>query len=660
VSEIEIQSGRPTLSLVLAPADLDDPKRGILANVTAHGKEWEREGSVSYFDEGQLRFASGVGVRVHGGGSRLTSPRQGFRLYFRRKYGATQVPPGILFEADAQPIRRLVIHNDVRRDRDGTDWQFANPLAYDIAEAAGGIAPDTKTVRFFVNGEYYGVFVLTERIDDHFFEAHWGHGRIRLDQDEFDKLWTWVSGTRPLTMARVSEQVDLDNLTRWFLAVAFSATRDTYQGPGQFENRTRDRASWFWVNWDMDQSFRNWDLDSYQYLLERIGEDRKGRNHAEPRPRLLTDLIAEDPQYREFFKRTFQHLMNHRLTPAFLEARYRHYEALAGTMDVPDRRFLPRLKDFLERRPAFFRASTESWLNAEREQPLTVVSPEGVTLLVDGEPVQGPYRGMYFPDLDAVVAVRLDDQARFKGWFVDGVFSGRAPELRVRVTQPMQIEAAFERRAPSGSHVAPVTPASVPPAPASPAAPLTWVRVSGGPKPFEMLATEVTAAQFAAYAAGAGTRIPRQPSWFAKPDHPVMNVTWDEAQAFCSAAGGRLPTDAEWTQGAFAGAAPGAFPYATLFAGAANLQAQRGGDRFGFTAPVGSFAPNRYGLFDMWGNVWEWTSDAPGQTSWPGYDMRIVRGGSWDTSHRASRIAARVPLSRAGRHNLYVGFRCAR
>ena len=113
----EIASGVPVLSLTLDDADLNDPAKGLLPNKREHGEEWEREGSVSYFEDGRLMFASGVGVRIHGGGSRITAPRPGFRLYFRRKYGPREVPPGVLFSPAAQPMRRLVVHDDVRRDR---------------------------------------------------------------------------------------------------------------------------------------------------------------------------------------------------------------------------------------------------------------------------------------------------------------------------------------------------------------------------------------------------------------------------------------------------------------------------------------------------------------------------------------------------------------
>ncbi|MDQ3170640.1 MAG: formylglycine-generating enzyme family protein, partial [Acidobacteriota bacterium] len=155
-------------------------------------------------------------------------------------------------------------------------------------------------------------------------------------------------------------------------------------------------------------------------------------------------------------------------------------------------------------------------------------------------------------------------------------------------------------------------------------------------------------------------RMPRQPDWFAAASHPVMNVTWDEAAGFCAWAGGRLPTEAEWLHAARGGADGREYPWGDVFSGEANVQGQRGADRWAFTAPAGSFAPNGYGLFDMIGNVWEWTSELFRQKEWPGYDMRVVRGGSWDNLPERARLNARAGLSRNGRHNLYVGFRCAR
>ena len=685
----EIASGRPVLSLTLSDADLNDPARGLLPNKLKHGEEWEREGSVSYFDNGTLIFASGVGVRIHGGSSRQFAPRPGFRLYFRRKYGPREVPSGALFGPSAHPIRRLIVHDDVRRDRERgrLAWSFVNPLAYDIARKIGAIAPETKPVRFFVNGEYYGPFVLTERFDERYFAAHWGYDDILLSQAEMNKLWEWVKVTRPLTMANAAQHVDIDNVTRWFVATAFSATRDAYQGPGQFLDRTKDRGGWFWVNWDMDQSFRDWNLDSYQYLLERVGEGRRGRNPAEPRSVILSQLIADDPAYREYLKRVIQKALNHRLTDAFLMERYHHYLTVATQLEVPQLDYLPRLREFLERRRDFFRLTSEQWLNSPSSEPVIVSAPQNVDVVLEGERVQNGYRGLYFPDIELSAEIPAEHLKGFAGWRINGKTAAAAAVLKFTAARPTHIEAVFHN---ASARVAGISVEGRDPSGPPPPARAVWRRIPDGQswmgcvpsddrcdrsenprvpnvitRPFEMLDREVSASDFRAFAAQTSRLMPRQPEWYADLSHPVVNVTWDEAQAYCAWMGGRLPTEQEWEHAARGGLDGQLFPWGDQFTGQANARHNLPSEQFEFTAPTGSFAPNAFGLHDMAGNVWEWTASefTPTLTSGPlggAYELRTIRGGGWDNIIPRLRVSERVALSRQGRHNLYVGFRCVR
>jgi formylglycine-generating enzyme required for sulfatase activity len=687
VSINEIASGGPVLSLTLDDADLNDPAKGLLPNKREHGEEWEREGSVSYFDGGKLRFASGVGVRIHGGGSRITAPRPGFRLYFRRKYGPREVPPGVFFSPAAQPVRRIVIHDDVRRDGK-IDWYFANPLAYDISRAVGAIAPETKPVRFFLNGEYYGPFVVTERFDERFFAAHWGYDDILLSQEEMNTLWDWVKTTRPLTMANVSQHVNIDNLTRWFLAVAFTATRDAYQGPGQFLDRTKQTGGWFWVNWDMDQSFRDWNLDSYQYLLERVAEGRRGRNPAEPRSVILSQLIAEDPQYRDYLKRVVQKALNHHLTQAFLMERYEHYLTTAMQLQVKRLNYLPRLRQFLERRRDFFRLTSEQWLNTAPSQRVTLVAPDNIEVLIEGERVKGGYEGLYFPDIHLRAEVPAEHREGFTGWNVNGQLIKGAAPLTFMAEREMQIEAVFNNNVTMRGE--PFDSAQGRPVDAAQGRRAVWRPIPAGEswmgcvpgdercdeaenprlrssfaQPFEMLDREVSADDFRAFAAASARQMPRQPEWYADGTHPVVNVTWDEATAYCEWAGGRLPTEAEWEHAARGGLDGKLFPWGDEFTGQANARHNLKTEQFNFTSPVATFAPNAYGLYDMAGNVWEWTASPftlthAAKPAGGGYDLRIIKGGGWDNLISRLRVSERAAVSRSGRHNLYVGFRCVR
>jgi formylglycine-generating enzyme required for sulfatase activity len=181
---------------------------------------------------------------------------------------------------------------------------------------------------------------------------------------------------------------------------------------------------------------------------------------------------------------------------------------------------------------------------------------------------------------------------------------------------------------------------------------------------FDLMTTEVTIGMYRA----AVRNVDDQPPWSTGPNHPVVIVTWDEAEAFCETAGGRLPTEAEWEYAARGGRDGSIYPWGDsepAYESKAPTGAVFESDR---AQPVKSFGPNGYGLFDMAGNVWEWTADAgtlylpdavtdplgPAQGS-----TRIVRGGSFGDDARDLRVSNRTP-NQPGRVNVNVGFRCAR
>lgn len=147
-----------------------------------------------------------------------------------------------------------------------------------------------------------------------------------------------------------------------------------------------------------------------------------------------------------------------------------------------------------------------------------------------------------------------------------------------------------------------------------------------------------------------------KPDFEQGPTHPAVNVSWVDAQAFChwltardrqhgnltAAQSYRLPLDWEWSVAAGLseptngmpqtkdGRIQNQYPWGTQWpppTGAGNYDASLRLEKFTYTSPGGSFAANRYGLYDMGGNVWQWCQD---QYSSNEKSRRVLRGGSWD------------------------------
>ncbi len=192
---------------------------------------------------------------------------------------------------------------------------------------------------------------------------------------------------------------------------------------------------------------------------------------------------------------------------------------------------------------------------------------------------------------------------------------------------------------------------------------------------------------YAVYAvANAGVDGGWKKSGFKQTDtHPVVEVSWEDAGAFCEwltkkemAAGKikagqkyRLPTDAEWSVavglGQEKGDTPmekskgieGVYPWGKEWPppkGAGNYSKGLKVDNFEYTAPVGSFAANKFGLHDMGGNVWEWCEDRYDPTE---KVYRVLRGASWLIDVLpASLLSSRRFNSSDDRRGDGIGFRC--
>lgn len=415
VPESAIASGAPVLSILVDSGWLAE----LEANPLARGRDWERPAYVALVEDGKLAFASGAGLRLHGGAGRERKETRGYRLYFRKRYGAPALPG----ERLGTELAGLELHRVVLRNRSGL---LAGPLALDLMRAAGVAAPRSRAVELYLDGERLGHFQAGEYLDRWYLAQHFGHDDFTLvqtkqnrgqatDPIELGDAADWRALVEAARQPRLHPErlVDLDNLIRWMATILYCGTHDAFQGD-LARDRTRADARWFTIAWDLDASFSSgrrarrdaWAQDlALHYLF--TADDPP----VDPRARILRQQLERAP-FRRRFAATMLGLMNHRFTAAFREERFRHYAAEAARLGVDLGPRIAELRDYFERREPELRRQIERHFRCGTPRRLAVRPASGVAYAVEGFEQRGPYEGWYLPRSTVELAVAGESEPR--------------------------------------------------------------------------------------------------------------------------------------------------------------------------------------------------------------------------------------------------------
>jgi formylglycine-generating enzyme required for sulfatase activity len=183
-------------------------------------------------------------------------------------------------------------------------------------------------------------------------------------------------------------------------------------------------------------------------------------------------------------------------------------------------------------------------------------------------------------------------------------------------------------------------------------------------KGFWLGQTEVTVGAYKRFVRATGRNMPDAPSFnsgWATDGMPIVNVDWNDAHDYCTWAGARLPTEAEWEYAARAGSTEARYGPLDEIAWYKNNSGEQPHN-------VAQKHPNGFGLYDMLGNAWEWVNDwydenyyqhSPSQdpTGATSVNERVLRGGSWYDDPGFVRVSYRGWDGPGNRGN-GVGFRC--
>lgn len=302
-------SNMPVLSLYIDPNDLTSIDRGILENGEKKGRLWERAAFVKLIDSGREIYSDYVGVRVHGGSSRSKKVKlKSYRLYARKKYQSSPFPDELnLNLGDKGSIRKLVIRRD-------THMHFANEISFYLINKLGGIAPKSKQVSFYLNGEFQGFHLLHEHLSQEQLVHYVGHKDFMLAKLKGDKkldarlqyidLRAKMEHSPKISFDYASKLVDMDSVMSSLLVIMYTGMSDWAQGV--YIKDLKNQTPWQLISWDFDrafypvrgESYEGTIANSYEMKSVSLGMDiKKGT----VRWSIFNRLIHKDKKFREYF-----------------------------------------------------------------------------------------------------------------------------------------------------------------------------------------------------------------------------------------------------------------------------------------------------------------------------------------------------------------------
>jgi hypothetical protein len=428
----------PILSIV----SNHDHLYGIRGLITTRSKTMEIPAHLEYITDNDLAFSSGAGLQLHA--VKAADPIS-LRLYARSRYGNQWFENPFFKESAPDVFKRLILRNAANDNlnRNGLTSHMRDPLIQEIARQSNRNArvSASQPVNVYLNGSYYGLLNMRERIDEAYIETHTGiaenfdlleraFGYDNNDYaiygtfDNWNALLTFVDTTGDLSnesdFREIEEQVDLDNFTDYWITEVFAGNFDWLSNNIKFW-KPHNHGKWQWVYWDTDHGlgleYSDYGEVEWNTLEWSLGfRDRAWNNGYN---NILLRNLLKNEGYRDHFIKRFTLMINTSLSfketgPILEEMKSLYKNDLVHHAQRWKNNYstwepaCETIKNYLQNRPAIVLEHIEGYfeLNEPVQVSFEVVPEGGGTIFFEKETITNDsFTGRFFPDLDYEIAV---------------------------------------------------------------------------------------------------------------------------------------------------------------------------------------------------------------------------------------------------------------
>lgn len=414
-------------------------------NYRMRGEKWERPIHIEFYEpDGSPGFAQDAGVRIHGGASRAY-PQKSLRLYSRSDYGSSRFNYQIFPDKTLDDYNRLILRNS------GNDYEstfFRDAMMQRLVDELDIDKQAYRPAIVFLNGEYWGIHNIRERLDKHYIETNFGIDRDSVDiltgnrnveegdSTHYDSLMSFLETedlSDPENYAYVNTQMDVRNFMEYNLSQIYFGNYDwPHNNIDYWRPRTPD-GRWRWLLYDVDFGFGLYQgATGYTHPTLAWATDPDGNGYGSWATFLLRTLLENDDFRIDFINRMAD-LLNTTFHPDRVEGIIDEMKTVIDPeMDEHIHRWrrpgsrsawtsnINRLLTFAELRPEYMRQQFVDYFDLPGTVPLTVAISGSFSgeISVNDITITGTdqWTGMYFEDIPVTITAVSYPGYTFTGW----------------------------------------------------------------------------------------------------------------------------------------------------------------------------------------------------------------------------------------------------
>ncbi len=319
--------GLPAVSLCVDSSDLFDFDYGIFVegahynpdrphwsgNYYESGKEWERRANFEFFELDNTGVNQCCGVRTHGGNGRRFQQKT-LKIYAREKYGKKRFKHRFFPNLQERKFKILIL-----RPFQSSNAGIEDYLCNRLAQQMGIDFMADRPCVMFINGEYWGIYYVKEKPDEHYVEDHYGIDSKKVNlqwrwlgevengsPDRFKALYKWMTKANLRNMnqyARAASLIDIDNFISYYILEMFVANFDWPANNVRFWQAGDSKFRWMF--YDGDPALENMDFDVYANAVY-DGDEEYPSNRAST---LFFRKLLENQVFQARFARRFNESM---------------------------------------------------------------------------------------------------------------------------------------------------------------------------------------------------------------------------------------------------------------------------------------------------------------------------------------------------------------